>query len=48
MEQPTALLIIDLFSLFDFPQGRQLAPCAVHAAQRTPACVLHSTRTARR
>lgn len=35
MEQPTALLIIDLFSLFDFPQGRQLAPYAVHAAQRT-------------
>ncbi len=35
MEQPTALLIIDLFSLFDFPQGRQLAPYAVRAAQRT-------------
>ncbi|AVJ33245.1 isochorismatase [Stenotrophomonas sp. MYb57] len=32
MQQPTALLIIDLFSLFDFPQGRQLAPLAEQAA----------------
>lgn len=33
MPTRTALLIIDLFSLFDFPQGRRLAPLAVQAAR---------------
>jgi len=30
----TALIIIDLFSLFDFPGGQRLAALAVHAADR--------------
>ncbi|AWH53551.1 cysteine hydrolase [Stenotrophomonas sp. ESTM1D_MKCIP4_1] len=34
MDAPTALIIIDLFSLFDFPDGPRLAPIAAHAADR--------------
>lgn len=33
MADRTALLIIDLFSLFDFPQAEQLEPLAVEAAR---------------
>ena len=35
MTHRTALLIIDLFSLFDFPGGQQLGPSAVKAAKQT-------------
>ncbi len=34
MAPTAALLLIDLFSLFDFPQGRRLAPLAVRAAEQ--------------
>lgn len=37
MDSTVALLIIDFFSLFDFPQGRRLAPLAVRAAVQTAA-----------
>lgn len=34
MSSRSALVIIDLFSLFDFPQGRRMAPLAVQAAEK--------------
>lgn len=34
-EASTALIIIDFFSLFDFPDGERLAPLAVAAARRS-------------
>ncbi|AWH46430.1 isochorismatase family cysteine hydrolase [Stenotrophomonas sp. ZAC14A_NAIMI4_1] len=37
MEASAALIIIDLFSLFDFPGGQRLAALAVHAAERAAA-----------
>lgn len=33
MASRTALLIIDVFSLFDFPEGDELAPAAIDAAK---------------
>lgn len=37
MDSTIALLVIDFFSLFDFPQGRRLAPLAVRAAVQAAA-----------
>ncbi len=37
MQSRTALLLIDIFSLFDFPGGRQLGPLAAQAAVRAVA-----------
>ena len=34
MSTKSALIIIDLFSLFDFPEGRALGPPAVRAAHK--------------
>ncbi len=34
MNVKSALIIIDLFSLFDFPEGRTLGPLAVEAARK--------------
>lgn len=35
MSTKSALIIIDLFSLFDFPDGRALGPATVRAAHKT-------------
>ncbi|AWH17656.1 cysteine hydrolase [Stenotrophomonas sp. ZAC14D2_NAIMI4_7] len=37
MSSRSALIIIDLFSLFDFPGGRRIAPLAVQAAEKAAA-----------
>ena len=39
----TALLIIDMFSRFDFPGAAQLVPSAEAAASRSGACAIAST-----